>query len=387
MSETAAATAPATERGWTLQGLLQVVTASGVAATVLGFGAIYLQFQRHGVPMSLLTFEQAARAGLLPTAGLIATLAYALVAIRFRTMSALTVLPVFMPFVGILLVMSLVMLLGYVAGLAWFLDATVALVLKAVGLPLEDRPRLAIATTCIVGLLAAVGIASQRNLRRMRNRALDTTAPASEVGTTAATPARNGDEHSSKAQSSDLHWWQAPVGAFGVGVSLVAGLFGLRWYLSVFGLEWVLLGGLSDKSILLFGGLSALMFVIFVGMVFLIERDLEGTMGWIGAGLAAIGFLAFLVLYSTRLYPLLSPALGGGRTERVTLWIDNDDLPPDMRSRLPDGACITYEKLVRCDDLMLVPAGEKVLVVALLGAPALVLQRDAVKALALRSSR
>jgi len=59
----------------------------------------------------------------------------------------------------------------------------------------------------------------------------------------------------------------------------------------------------------------------------------------------------FVTLYSTKIYPELSQAWGGGKLATVTVWADRKDLPPvyELRRRLP-GSSVTCEgDVVRID--------------------------------------
>ncbi|GAC1344720.1 MAG: hypothetical protein NVSMB18_22880 [Acetobacteraceae bacterium] len=100
--------APASDKAITPQRLLQWVTASGAAAAALGFGALYLQFQRYGIPASLITVEQAARAGLLPTAALIVVLGYAQLAMRVGQIGVVAAIALpYLPLLAIVMISAL----------------------------------------------------------------------------------------------------------------------------------------------------------------------------------------------------------------------------------------------------------------------------------------
>jgi hypothetical protein len=93
-------------------------------------------------------------------------------------------------------------------------------------------------------------------------------------------------------------------------------------------------------------------------------------------------FIISLILYSEWIYPILSPALGGGELETVTVWIVAKDFSEDARKRLPANSCVETGRLVRCGRVRSIPVGDSCFVIATEHPPALVLKGTSVKAFA-----
>ncbi|GAC1348196.1 MAG: hypothetical protein NVSMB18_35630 [Acetobacteraceae bacterium] len=84
--------------------------------------------------------------------------------------------------------------------------------------------------------------------------------------------------------------------------------------------------------------------------------------------------------YSVRLYPNLSPGLGGGRVEHMTLWLESHSAPAMLRTAFAT-PCAVEDDLVRCDDVPTWALGDKVLVLLPRSGPAIVVLRDVAKAI------
>ncbi len=79
--------------------------------------------------------------------------------------------------------------------------------------------------------------------------------------------------------------------------------------------------------------------------------------------LLSTGF--FITLYSTKVYPALSQGLGGGRLERVTVWIDRKNLPSveEIRRRLPSTDVTVEGEVVRVQSTLVVRAGKETILI------------------------
>ena len=104
---------------------------------------------------------------------------------------------------------------------------------------------------------------------------------------------------------------------------------------------------------------------------------------WAAVGGAGAMFMVTWILYCELLYPALSPALGGGKLEAITVWIAAEHFSDDARKQLPANSCAVTAKLIRCDHVNSVPMGESYFVIIAEHSPALVLQGRSVKALAM----
>jgi hypothetical protein len=84
----------------------------------------------------------------------------------------------------------------------------------------------------------------------------------------------------------------------------------------------------------------------------------------VGSLLLAGGF--FVTLYSTKIYPVLSQAWGGGRAEPVIFWIDQEELPPieEMRRRLPEADVTPEGTVMRIEATLALRAGKQMILLS-----------------------
>ena len=156
------------------------------------------------------------------------------------------------------------------------------------------------------------------------------------------------------------------IGSILIAIVNLEAWFGVRSYFSIWGTK---LDGLSDEVIFILGASTIPVLMSPVLMIYVYNRFIRDT-EWIGRIVlvyAAFGFLSFLAFYAQIFYPILTPALGGGKIEKITIWLKAEDFSDDSRTRLKPGVCADDKKLVRCEgvdsialgDLYFVLAGEK----------------------------
>ena len=215
-----------------IENIIQIITLGGIVATAFGLGAMYVQFERYGIPMSLLSFEQAARAGLLPTGIAILLGLYSYLAFKFPPLVALSVLiTTFLPAVPPAIIFIVVLVLGYFAGLIWIIDQWLSLynyivysLFRKVLLP---RPVRFVVSNEIVML--SFGLTCFFRWRELRAR--HGIGAAEQTATADAGSPRTASAAQTKADLSLnylVFWALSPII---VGLSAAASLFALRWYI------------------------------------------------------------------------------------------------------------------------------------------------------------
>lgn len=357
-------------------GLLQVVTAGGITATVFGLFAMYVQFKRYEIPMSLLSLDQAARAGALPTAIFIVIVTYGYLAVKFHSFAALGVmtaalLPMFLaaiPFMGIVIGI----LLGYCAAFVWLFQMVFKLFPINDALS-DDRLSFIAANACVAGifLLVAFFIWYERRITPHAAKSTD----------------RVGGIPSQEAESSTrTEWLIISVLVVAMPVTVIA-FYPLRWYLSNLGATEFATDVLSTGHILISGVIVFFAMAGIIPIVLLSTHKLETNyrLRYIAVGVASVIFLASLVLYCGWLYPMIPSAFGGGRPERITIWIKAEDFSEDARQRLHPASCTEIAKVVRCDDVDSLPVGDSYVALTTKEQPTLVVSRQSVKSFVLSS--
>jgi hypothetical protein len=148
---------------------------------------------------------------------------------------------------------------------------------------------------------------------------------------------------------------------------------------------------LSHHFILIFGLCCALIYIIFMVGVISLDwiinsldkgKRLKGYI--IVLGLVLGSFLSSVLVYSYSLYPRMPRGLGGGKPERIVIWIAKEDLPADLQKRIVKASFVADGEIIRCENIYLIYDDSATLIIAdsdSSPASGALLPRDKVKAI------
>lgn len=375
-----------------LEPVVKIATFCGVVASALGFIALYRQFDRLGVPTYFITVPAAARAGLLPSAAMLVAITVSQLAARYQeeTKTALMISGISF---GVLAAAALyaVIIPGVLVGVPWLLHFLIGPILglgpvarfvvrHGMGLAAVEVVASYVAMLLLAG---AVAVQIRRDARDKAGlfAATAATAPAAPAADPAPAPAQNAGD--------------AALGIGGgiaitvlviVVVMLYAAicLAGLRWLSATLGLGWPFVTGLGNGGVIFWsfvvtviGAAAGLAAYVFLELR---QANWDGRRGTVLATLAILGFAAFLGAYSM-FYPYVTPALGGGLPQRVTLWTGTPELGRELLAA--SQGCRRSATLIRCDGVLTIAAGDRLLLLSKTGGPPLILAQSELKAIRL----
>ena len=357
----------------TVENALKIIVASVGLVAALGFPAVYLHFSTFGVPTTFISYDHVLRAGALPAVLLMLFGTYVYWTVkevhlgmtpmhfpRFSLIGYALILPLYLP----LMISTLVGGLSMQILLAWAIVWPFAWSTSRIfGIDIDNRVKLC----CAIALYLIVHIIVWRKARD-----------------------KSGNKESYLDRANKMYEWlvkvepmrtvmravmltiQSPKDITGRGVIITIATIILSFNLIPYSIKGVLY--LWDPSwsqllptsyILGLGNMGALLcFLTFMLLVIMQWLDNDDhrvrRMGFFGAiTVVLVLYLVSVGIYSYILYPRLPQGLGGGKPTQVVLWIGKDDLPPDVRERLPAGLFSEQGSVTRIEYIYLFSQDEK----------------------------
>jgi hypothetical protein len=351
-----------------LEPMLKLAAVGFGLVAAMGLPAVYINFQRFGVPSHFISYDLVLRAGVVPTIPLVLFSLYVYAAVReyMRGEKKLRFLNVPLALsTPIAVVTYLLLLAGLFALVPLELWATlwpVAWVLrKYVGWNLTNRQLLIAPSLIALSVFGVYQIAKRLALRgnftpslgqlfRSRLRRDKLGAEAADAATPVARPKAAGEEDES-LQLLGLVFLGAPVYS-------VAMLYCVKGFLYLWSPDWSP-AYLSHYYILTSGVTGGLVLGIYFAFVTFSEW-LAGTNRRrrliafvVIISMVVMVLLASISFYSYSVYPILPQGLGGGKPARVVVWFSHDDLPADLQRRLSRASFGGDDKVARGENLYL----------------------------------
>ncbi len=368
--------------------LIKLAASVAAITAAIGIPAVYVHYSHLGIPTSLITNEQVFRAGIVPGVLFLFSGAYVLLLIQEYEEGGSKLGAFMVPgilFAPIPVAVVTVIFIGVAAAATWLWWVMIYPVFWLVGLEGTRRIHFWIANG-IAFLNIAIPIVwpyvstffervAGDWWRRMKQRpwvaALlhaprrvqqgteqmqtdETPATAAEAETAASPDA----PATSEGKKEESQFWMIAALVAMFGVYLVGGLFAIRWYLQQLGVEP---GPIAEAKaiviIAIIGAVALATFFFFLGTWKYmrsenkVKRLLVTTLN---IGLVVALFGSGVWWYSTRLYPQIPVALGGGKPEIVSVWMAPADLPREIQAALRGARCTSTKATVHCTALQLI---------------------------------
>jgi hypothetical protein len=353
---------------------VKLITFIAAPAAALGFGALYVQFNRLGAPLSLITLQDAARAGLLPSLVFGLMGAYGVSASRHPGRTVWTVVFI-IAMASVLVPIEVSDKYGdamRLLGPQWsgahsartFAAWLGVLVLRVVFIVLTVAVVWALESwregRNIVRDLRWLG----GHLRRLLHRACmaKNPAPPASEGEVAAPPAFVPAEAATArlapavlALLDELRRAVATISIFSLLGFIIAFYVALDVrFAPVIQEPWdFYIKAYSPLQLAKYSAYFACTIALVSAWAYFMvgtprRGDLEVLLPVANWLIAVALFWTFLYYYSLDIYRQIPQGLGGGRPEQLVIWFKADDVSPAMQNLMGRAACADQGKVVQC---------------------------------------
>ncbi len=323
--------------------MLKFAGIGGALTALMGLPAVYLHFQRYGVPAHFIDYQMVLKAGILPTLLLCLLVGYLIWLgqdfARGNRIADIKLLPMLLGLpVAILFIPLAIGCLAY--AIQNLLEVTTNI---------DDRMRLFASIGIAVPISVVVAIRYCRK-RKMR--------------------AKN-EEYESKDEKSETKDEAANNNAIVIAIFSGWFLVPILLFMLLMNRQVMVLWDsnleerISTSLVVLFGLVLGALFVLASNLLNIAESQktsndsLKKLAATSGVAALIFLFLTLAALYSSEIYPNLSRALGGGKPVSVSLWLSKENQLVFRRGGGDSSSGVasnSYDALVRINDIYMVHA-------------------------------
>jgi len=371
--------------------LLLKLAAAGVGlVAVMGFPAVYLQFSRFNIPAHFASYDQVLRAGILPAGLLVLAGFYLFWGVReFRKATpshVFQVVPLILlsPLIVCVLAVLIISIISYVLIVTWALVWVVTwFVSRISGTMMTNRHVLYIAAGILVSLATSYILVPPfrpwlKSLRRFSLIRFEGKNQSTENG------ASTTKDLDSQEDGEETPW----LIIVSLPFTLIIALYSVKALAYIW--DPTLSPLLTHRFILILDTTCALILPTIL-MLRTCRKWMTSTdrtkklkgYGTIGS-LFTVALISSMVAYSNSLYPRIPRGLGGGRPEKLVIWIAKEDFPEDLQQRISKAKFISRGDTIRCENIYLIYDDSATLIIVdgnSAPASGAILPRDKVKAI------
>ena len=334
--------------------ILKLLASGAIVIAVMGIPAVYNQYIHYHVPSHFITYDQILKAGIFPTI-LLFTLGYYLYKTIQHQRNAgykVKILLFENPLLGYLLFGPpiIAFAISFISWIFWYLITPLFWLINLFyNSSSLDLWRLMISTLLGFLFIAYSIIDSVKKEKKAdESKSKQVNSKALKKG-----KSKLGEVVDEKAlkQIRRAFLFLAVISIIFIPLSIIT----FKWYLSKIELSYIIPDYINVYNIAIWLGILMLLlsFIIFTRELMIIKaKTIHALVNSLNIMIIFVIFLLTTYFYSIELYPRLPNILGGGKLEKITIWIDKNDFPEDLLKNFQSKNGLD-ESMIRIDNILL----------------------------------